>query len=397
MQSKIFHVHLLLAILVATHCAYGQHTEEKPLARFPFRQFFGGVVVVKAVLDPLPDTLQFIFDTGSAGISLDSAACKRMGITSVPSSTVIRGLGGSRQAQFVYNRTLRFPDFQLDSLNFHVNDYEAISQVYGVRVDGIIGYSLINRFVVQVDYDKEEIRLYPKGDFRYPRGGTLLHPNMNMIPVVNAPLRNGKGSANGHYYFDTGAGMCLLLSNQYLTDSSLHLRRRFKRTRTEAEGLNGKLEMDLTTMQEFRLGSFVFRNVPTYLFDDVSNITQYPSLGGLIGNDLLRRFNLTLNYGKKEIYLEPNSHFNEMFDYSYTGLIIYLINERATVVEVIPHSPAEKAGFLQGDIVLAVNKIFTNNLQVYRDQLKYPGTKAEMVISRNGNLMIKKLPVKSIL
>ena len=117
----------------------------------------------------------------------------------------------------------------------------------------------------------------------------------------------------------------------------------------------------------------------------------------MIGNDLLRRFNLTLNYARKEIHLLPNTHFRDQFDYSYTGLIIYLIGNRIEVTDVIRNSPAEKAGFKPGDIILAVNNNFTSNLQVYRDILKNIGTRPTLLLMRNGELMLKKLPIRSIL
>jgi predicted metalloprotease with PDZ domain len=137
--------------------------------------------------------------------------------------------------------------------------------------------------------------------------------------------------------------------------------------------------------------------VPVYLFDDKTNITAYPFLGGMIGNDLLRRFNLFLNYPKKEIYLQPNSHYRDPFDYSYTGLIIYLINGRVEITDIIKNSPAEKAGFRKGDIILAINNNFSNNLTIYRDLLKNVGTRPTLVIMRNNELQLKKLPIKSIL
>lgn len=139
------------------------------------------------------------------------------------------------------------------------------------------------------------------------------------------------------------------------------------------------------------------RNVPTYIFDDKTNVTAYPFLGGMIGNDLLRRFNITLNYGKKEIYMTPNSHFRDMFDYSYTGLIIYLINNRVEVTDIIKGSPAEKAGFRKGDIIMAINNNLGPNLQLFRELLKNIGTRAVCLISRDKDLIIKKLPIKSIL
>ncbi len=157
------------------------------------------------------------------------------------------------------------------------------------------------------------------------------------------------------------------------------------------------MQMYITTMNEFRIGNYTFRNVPTYLFDDITNITSYPSLAGMVGNDLLRRFNLTLNYAKKELHLIPNTHFRDQFDYSYTGLIIYLIDDRIEVTDVIRNSPAEKAGFKVGDIILAINNNFTTNLQLYRDILKNIGTRPKLLLMRNKELMVKQLPIRSIL
>jgi hypothetical protein len=369
------------------------------ITSFPFKQYYGGVVVIHALLNGIPDTLQFILDTGSAGISLDTNTCVRLGIPLTPSDRIVRGLGGTKQVSFAMDRTLRLPGLDVDSLDFHVTDYELISQVYGLQVDGIIGYSLLSRYIVNVDYDKEMINIYSKGRFSYPKGGLLLKPSLTLIPIISAPLRNGKAQTNNRYYFDTGAGMCLLLSNQFVKDSGLLSSRKRQRKiiQTEAQGLGGKMEMHITTIQEFKIGNYSFRNVPVYLFDDKTNITAYPFLGGMIGNDLLRRFNLFLNYPKKEIYLQPNTHYRDPFDYSYTGLIIYLINGRVEITDIIKNSPAEKAGFKKGDVILAINNNFSNNLTIYRDLLKNVGTRPTLVIMRNNELQLKKLPIKSIL
>jgi hypothetical protein len=369
------------------------------ITSFPFKQYYGGVVVIQGLLDGVPDTLQFILDTGSAGISLDTGTCIRLGIPLTPSDRVVRGLGGSKQVSFAMHRTLSLPGLVVDSLDFHVNDYELISQVYGLQVDGIIGHSLLNRYIVNVDYDKEVINIYSKGKLNYPRGGLLLKPSLTLIPIIAAPLRNGKAQSLNRYYFDTGAGMCLLLSNQFVKDSGLLSSRKRQRKiiQTEAQGLGGKMEMHITTIQEFKIGNYSFRNVPVYLFDDKTNITAYPFLGGMIGNDLLRRFNITLNYPKKEIYLLPNGHYRDPFDYSYTGLIIYLINGRVEITDIIKNSPAEKAGFKKGDVILAINNNFSNNLQIYREMLKNIGTRPTLLVIRNNELTLKKLPIKSIL
>jgi predicted aspartyl protease len=409
LRPILLHVMLLLAAIAGTSTSaqagnttsYNDSTREAMLVtRFHFKQYYGGVVVVQALVGDYPDTLQFILDTGSAGISLDTSTCLRMGIRMEPSDRIIKGLGSSKPVSFARNHALKLPGLTVDSLDFHINDYELISQVYGIQVDGIIGFSLLSRFIVTIDYDTEEIIIFSKGKYNYPRGGQLLKPSLTQIPLISAPLRNGVRTINNRYYFDTGAGMCLLLSTQFVNDSSVLERKRSrtkKMIQTEAQGLGGKMTMSLTTVNEFRIGNYAFRNVPTYIFDDKSNVTAYPFLGGMIGNDLLRRFNITLNYSKKEIYMVPNSHFRDMFDYSYTGLIIYLINGRVEVTDIIKGSPAEKAGFRKGDVIMAINNNLGPNLQLFREILKNIGTRAVCLISRDKDLLIKKLPIKSIL
>ncbi|MFB6455955.1 aspartyl protease family protein [Chitinophaga sp. Hz27] len=369
------------------------------ITRFKFKQYYGGVVVIQAQLKGYPDTLQFILDTGSAGISLDTATCVHLGLKPIPTDKTVKGLAGTKQVSFVMDQSLLLPNLEVDSLDFHVNDYELISQVYGLQIDGIIGYGLLSRYIVTVDYDTEEIGIYTQGKYNYPRGGQLLKPSLTQIPLLASPVKNGKCNTSNRFYFDTGAGMCLLLSNQFVNDSCVFSdkKRRKKMIQTEAQGLGGRMSMTLTTISEFRVGNFAFRNVPTYLFDDIYNVTSYPYLGGMIGNDLLRRFNLTLNYGTKEIYLLPNTHYRDIFDYSYTGLIIYLIDGQVEVTDVIKGSPAEKAGFKKGDIIISVNNNMGANLPLFRELLKNIGSRADIIIKRDNDLALKKLPIKSIL
>jgi hypothetical protein len=366
------------------------------IASFPFTTYTGGVVIIKALLDDYPDSLTFIIDTGSGGISLDSLTCLRLHITPSPSDMLLRGIGGIRKVKFIYNQKLRIRNFVLDSLNFHVNDYDILSSVYGDKIDGIIGYSFFSRYIVKIDYDSSRIYVYSRGYFKYPKGGFLMKPNLaNSLPVQVAKVRDAT-DINSRFYFDTGAGLCLLLSTDFVTDSGF-LNTKRKTYLTLGEGLGGKTDMQLTTIKELRLGPYRFHDVPTCIFDDEYSITSYPSLGGLIGNDIFRRFNVFLNYDHREIYLIPNSHYRDLFDYSYTGLGIYWENGEIKVGDIMKGSPAEKAGFKLDDIVLAVDNNFSNNIQTYKTALQNTGEKVKVIVKRKGKLEEIYLKVKNIL
>lgn len=366
----------------------------KLLTSFPFRQFSGGVILIKARINDIKDSLNFILDTGSGGISLDSQTVDALKLPVRPSDKTIRGIAGIRKVSFAYNNTLQLPGLTVDSLNFHINDYDILASVYGERVDGIIGYSFLSRYIVRIDYDSLKIYVYSRGSMKYPKGGYLLRPLLVNLLIQTARISDQEDRM-ARFYFDTGAGLCLLLSNDFVQDSTLFSSRR-KKVITQVEGLGGKKQMMLTTVRDFRLGPYKFKRVPAYVFDDEFNVTSYPYLGGLIGNDLLRRFNVILNYEKRDVYITPNSHFHDLFDYSYTGLNFYVVNNEILITDVMQNSPAEEAGFKADDVVMAIDNNFSKNIQVYKSLLQNTGERIKILVLRQGQPLLLSLKIKSI-
>ena len=367
----------------------------KHITSFSFRMLSGGIIILKAKVSQFPDSLNFIFDTGSGGISLDSMTTVALGITGTLSDKTIRGIAGIRQVKFAYNHKLHLPGLTVDSLNFHINDYEVLTSAYGEKIDGIIGFSFISRYILKIDYDSSKMHVYTKGTMKYPRGGFLLRPILTSIPVMTADIKDVR-EVRTRFYFDTGAGMCLLLSNDFASDSAFTRPKR-KWFTTQAEGLGGKAPMRQGVIKQIKIGPYRFRNVPTYIFEDQYNVTSYPYLGGLIGNDLLRRFNLIINYAKRDIYMVPNTHFKDVFDYSYTGIGMYVIDGEIRIIDVMPGSPAEDAGFKSEDIIMAVENNFSQSIQAYKNLMQSPGQKLKVLVLREGEPMILTLKVKSIL
>lgn len=392
-------IKLFIVLLLAASTLEAQEEFVQPPARLlttiPFRILTGGVIILKARFSNHPDSLNFVFDTGSGGISLDSMTARNLNLKAMPSDRTIRGIAAIRQVPFIYNQTLHLPGLSVDSLNFHINDYDILTSAYGEKIDGIIGYSFLSRYIIKVDYDSNRLFVYSKGTIKYPRGGYLLRPLIVNIPILSTTV-NDVRPITARYYFDTGAGMCLLMSSDFVNDSSVVSKRR-KWYATQAEGLGGKAPMKQGVVKSVRLGPYKFRNVPTYIFDDEYNVTQYPYLGGLIGNDLLRRFNLIINYDQRDIYMLPNSHFKDAFDYAYTGLGLYLVEDEIRVVDVMPGSPAEQAGFKPEDIVLAVQNNFSKNIQTYKNLMQTPGEKLKILVHRPEGPVVLTLKVKNIL
>jgi hypothetical protein len=367
----------------------------KYITHFPFKQYSGGVMIIQAKLNDIPDTLNFILDTGSGGISLDSSTAAFYQVPSRNSDTTITGMGSTHKVRFAHKQRLHLPGLTINNLDFHINNYEVLTSVYGEKIDGIVGYSFFKQYIVKIDFDSTRIEVYTPGEFKYPRNGTMLRPAFTTLPIQNLMVKDRR-RLNFNFYFDTGAGLCFLMSEAFARDSAIVMTRR-KPVYTQAEGMGGRLQMRLTVIKMLQVGNYKFRNVPTYIYDDQYNVTSYPFVGGLLGNDLLRRFNLVLNYPQREIHLQPNSHFAEPFDYAYTGLATYFIDGRIVVEDVIPGSPADKAGIKPDDILIGVNTNFTNNIMQYKTILQSANEKIKLFVSRNGKLMQLSIKPYSIL
>ncbi len=359
-----------------------------------FKTYTGGVMAIEAKLNNSTVPLNFILDTGSGGISLDSATCEALNLQLKPTDTVVYGIAGKNKVSFAFDQQLQMGKLTAEHLDFYVNDYSLLSSTYGEKVDGVIGYSLLKRYIYNIDFDSMSIKIYRTGNFKYDRGGRMLHPAFTKLAAYPISVKDN-GRSSGDIYLDSGAGLNLLLSEAFVKDSSLLLKRR-KPFLTQAEGLGGKKPMRLTVVKVLKFGPFSFRNVPAHLYKDEDNIFAYPYRVGLIGNDLMRRFNMTLNYAQKEIYLVPNSHFNDKFDYAYTGMSLYVQDEKVYIDDIVPDSPAAKAGLKNEDEVISVANNISGNIQEYKNLLQNTDRDVKLIVKRKELLVFISMRAASI-
>jgi predicted aspartyl protease len=375
--------------------AFVAHSQAQHLTRFSFTQLTGGIILVNAHIDNAPDTLNLILDTGSGGISLDSATAVRLGLPLVPSNKTMRGIGGVKKLLFANNHALKLPGLVVDSLDFHVNNYKLLTSTYGVDIDGIIGYSFLKRFILSIDYDKQQIDVYTPGSFRYPKGGFFIPVQLRTLPITPLLFKEDENQYKNRFIVDCGAGLCMLLNKKYTEQEKLLAGKR--QFLTQAEGAGGKNLMQLSYLEKVEIGKFTFRKVPVYIFDDEHNITNHPENAGLIGNELLRRFNVVINYPDTSLYLVPNTHLQDPFDYAYTGMAFYVIEGNLQITDIVKNSPAEKAGLKIGDIILAVDNTFSRNIQTIKNLIQNAGSRVNLIVQRDNKLMEFNMMVASIL
>lgn len=375
--------------------AASPYPSSTPLTRVSFLQVTGGVIIVQAQLAPFSDTLQFIFDTGSSGISLDSATASYLNVKPSYDGLLIRGIAGVREVAQLRNQTLTIGGLRTDSLDFYINDYSVLTSIYGVRIDGVIGYAILSRYIVSIDYEKQSMEWFTSGPFDYPRKGILIKPKINRLPAYPLTIQELQ-TKNYPMLIDIGAGLNLLFSERFAKEAGV-LDPSRKSWITSGEGIGGQIELRLTLLRSLRIGPYRFKKIPVTIFDDSNNVTNYPHWAGLIGNDLLRRFNIIINYPAAEIHLRPNRFFYDEFDYGYIGMELYLIDGHITIGFVASGSPAQEAGLEVGDEIIAINKTVGGKLDAYKAELAHAEKNVSIIYKRNEKMetaMVRAVRIK---
>ena len=98
------------------------------------------------------------------------------------------------------------------------------------------------------------------------RAGYFFKPIISTLPIQPVRVRDSK-TIQSRFLYDIGAGLCMMLSTDFIEDSMLLYKKRKFFTK-EAEGLGGRINMQMTVIKEVKIGPYRFRNVPVYIFKD---------------------------------------------------------------------------------------------------------------------------------
>ncbi|WP_426431207.1 aspartyl protease family protein [Winogradskyella sp. HB-48] len=195
----------------------------------------------------------------------------------------------------------------------------------GVVVHGIIGYDIFKDFVVEINYSSKYIRLHkpesfkPKISKQWQSIPIEIHKNK---PYLDAEIILGTGSKEVKLLMDTGSSDALWLFENRTKDIMLSDSLFF--TDYLGKGLSGSVYGKRSKVKSFRLNNFTLENVnvayPDSLSIDVSKV--YKDRNGSIGGDVLKRFNLFIDYTNKKLHLKKNHHYKNPFTYNNSGIVL---------------------------------------------------------------------------
>jgi hypothetical protein len=229
----------------------------------------------------------------------------------------------------------------------------------GRAIDGILGYDLISRFVVAIDYAGRRMHLYLPETYAYEGAGERIpillednHPHV--IADVSA---TNQTPVKGNFTIDTGARVALHFNKPFCDEHKFQ-----DATRTIAggfgAGVGGETKQKIGRMATLRLGKLVLNDVITGFSEDAGGAMASRESAGIIGGDVLRRFTVVFDYSRHEMILKPNEAFSAPFEYDMCGAFLRTAEGDLHAFEIhrlIDGSPAQEAGLTDGDVIMAID------------------------------------------
>lgn len=328
---------------------------QKGVARLPFEYRARHVWLSASVNGGAPD--HFLFDTGASVTVLDSAWAAEHGIQTTGRMQAA-GAGASGGATFATIDSLSIraghgDGIALAGVKVAVLDVNpSFEPMFWRRMAGVIGYDVISRFVVTIDYDDSVLVLHDPASYRYT--GTEKPLPMVMNGTVPALKGTFDGTDEGLFRLDVGSSSTVDVHTPFARQKGLQ--HRMPRTHlVDGVGFGGSFTTILGRLRGMSLGPYEWDDPVVSVSTSDEGAFASEDFAGNIGNRVLERFRVTFDYQRRTVTLEPGKRYGDRDHITRSGLLLTRVDGVVRVGSMLPGSPATHAGLADGDVVLAID------------------------------------------
>ena len=325
----------------------------------PFK-YVNGFIIIKVVYGNFFE-LNFLFDTGASHNILFKKNVNDILGFEYTDTIMIGGADLQMQMKALVSRNI---PMQLENTNkikrdiiILEEDFLQLEKILGTRIDGILGGDFFKGLVVGIDHRKDKITIYNPNSF-VPNSKFSSHDininNYKPYLKVETFIEGRRDTLN--YLIDSGASLALLIHS--------NIDQEFKLPENViignlGKGLGGDISgyvgmIDGIKVEQYELPNIVtsFQEIDSSFLDSKDIIRE-----GIIGNVILSRFHIIIDYMREKLYLKKISKLDEEFEYDKSGMLIYALGKKLNqyyIKSIYPNTPAQEAGLLPGDQIIKI-------------------------------------------
>ncbi len=286
MKEKLLICFLILCSSVSTQ----QKITSKSI---PFIINEQNTIIIEAIFNE-KDTLHLNFDTGTTELVLTNDALKNK-LKSIPK---------------LYNT---YYNLKLGNATYKTKVYDAALSGHGT--DGRFGWDLFKDKVVEINYDKKLLIIHatlPNSIEKNRKFTKLAIEFYKDLFLIQSMIKQNGISIKDFFLFDTGYQRTVMLDNDLLKHSKFPIEKMKFVNKVIMKGAQGnEIPVITSILKVLKIGKHTLKNIP------IQQITTNKPLKNksihILGNEVLKRFTVFLDFQNNFAYLKPNHLFKDNY------------------------------------------------------------------------------------
>lgn len=315
------------------------------ISTFPLSPYPGNFLTLPVSLDGAEHL--FVLDSGASLHGFDSDLRPSLGDPVATASTVIQNDGSKIIVEEFNPPAATIGRFSLGvEAPAPCTDLSTLREASGCNIRGILGMPFFAAHVIQLDFEKNEIRILPgdaepQEEWGQPVSVVAAESN---LPIVFA--RAADSTVDEPFILDSGyIGSISLRSELYdhlaqqgaiAAPNSVHVAL-----------VNKVIKRSAGRLSTFAFADYAHKNLNVSSGDQMSRI----------GLHYLRRYLVTFDLGRMRLFLKPNSQFHRPDRKPLLGMSMLRKGGKTMITSINDDMPAAKAGLKVDDQLLSVGGV----------------------------------------
>lgn len=319
------------------------------IIQFPISQFEGDIITLPVTIDG--NNHLFVLDSGASWHSFDLELKPHLGASS---EVTFNQADGSK------TRAKKFdpPEARVGHYSMGIEapvictDLSTMRESTGRNIKGILGMPFFAAHVIQLDFDKNVLRIMPgvtepHAEWGQPIPVSFTEPNK---PVISGKIAGYSESKEENFLIDSGFNRSISLRSE-LFEYLAHVGAITQLRNSKAAFVNKSVQSSCGRLQLLELVGYDHKDLNVFSGYSISKL----------GNDFLRRFLVTFDLGRSRIFLKPNVNFHQADSQRSLGIFVMRKVGQTIVTDVYAKEPAELAGVQVDDVILSVGGVPITN------------------------------------
>ena len=288
-------------LTILTFLTLTTFAQEKTMISFQLTEYNN--ISIKAVLNQ-KDTVQLMFHTAANSVNLTEVALKKIASLKFDRIDSVKSWGGNdNTSRFSKSNTL-----QIGSLKWeNVSIWEDKNS--GQHTDGKFGLDLFENKVIEIDFDKKVLIIYPNLPSKTKNFEKLKLTFENEMMFMEANVSIGANHYKNKFLIHSGYAGSILFDDLSVTNNKLGEQLKVIGEKKLKDSFGNILKTKKAILPFLVIGNLKLNNIPVGFFEGALGRQKMSIMGG----DILKRFNIIIDAKREFIYLKSNQLKNSSY------------------------------------------------------------------------------------